>query len=245
MTSDPRGADGQGAAALVRDGVEFDERDQALLREIDRTGSVAAASSKLGRSRPRDLDRIETLESVFGELVERRRGGSGGGGSQLTDTGEQLLARYERLQVALTATAQVPETVLQGTVTDLSGELAEVDTPIGRVRGLHDDVAVGEAIQVRVSADAITLLDPGSDPEPDATSARNRLRGTVSEIDRGETVLTVHIAVENTEFRALVTDNSARRLDLAEHRDVVLTWKATATRLVGESRDKEGDGNNQ
>lgn len=236
MTSDQSGADGQGAAALVCEGVEFDERDQTLLREIDRTGSVAAASSNLGRSRPRDLDRIETLEAVFGELVERRRGGSGGGGSQLTDTGDQLLARYERLQVALTATAQVPETVLQGTVTDLSGELAEVDTPVGRVRGLHDDVTVGDQLQVRVGADSITLLDPGSDPEPDATSARNRLVGTITGIDRGETVLTVHVAVGDADFQALVTDNSAQRLDLHENREVVLTWKATATRLVSESR---------
>lgn len=235
MTSDP-GADGHGTAALVRDGVEFGERDRALLREIDQTGSVAAASSNLGRSRPRDLSRIETLEETFGELVERRRGGSGGGGSQLTDTGEQLLARYERLQVALTATAQVPETVLKGTVTDLSGELAEVDTPVGRVRGLHDDVTVGDQLQVRIGADSITLLDPGSDPEPDATSARNRLVGTIAGIDRGETVLTVHVAVGDADFQALVTDNSAQRLDLHENREVVLTWKATATRLVSESR---------
>lgn len=234
MANEP-GADGHGTAALVRDGVEFDERDQTLLRAIDRTGSVAAASSNLGRSRPRDLDRIETLEAAFGELVERQRGGSDGGGSQLTDTAERLLARYERLQVALTATAAVPETVLRGTVTGLSGELADVDTPVGTVRGLHDDVAVGEAVEVRIGADAITILDPGSDPEPDATSARNRLHGTVSRIDRGETVLTVHVAVDDTEFQALVTDNSARRLALAEHRDVVLTWKATATRLVGEN----------
>lgn len=234
MADDP-GADGHGTAALVRDGVEFDERDQALLREIGRTGSVAAASSNLGRSRPRDLDRIGRLETAFGELVERQRGGSGGGGSRLTATAEQLLARYERLQVALTATAQVPETVLRGTVTELSGELAEVDTPVGRVRGLHGGVAVGETVQVRIGADALTILAPGSDPEPDATSARNRLRGTVSGVNHGETVLTVHIAVESSEFRALVTDNSARRLDLAEHREVVLTWKATATRLVSES----------
>ncbi len=233
------GTDGEGTAALVRDGVEFDERDRVLLREIERTGSVSRASSNLGRSRPRDLSRIETLEETFGELVDRQRGGSGGGGSQLTDTGTELLARYERLQVALTATAQVPETVLQGTVTALSGELAEVDTAVGAVRGLHDDVAVGDQLQVRVGADSITLLDPGSDPEPDATSARNRLVGTVAGIDRGETVLTVHVAVGDAEFQALVTNNSAQRLDLRENRAVVLTWKATATRLVSEPHQQK------
>lgn len=227
---------GRGAAALIRDGVEFDGRDRALLREIDRTGSVAEASSNLGRSRPRDLSRIETLESAFGAVVERRRGGSGGGGSQLTEAGDQLLARYERLQAALTATAQVPETVLRGTVSDISGELASVETPVGVVRGLHDGVTVGADVQVRIGADSITLLAPGSDPEPDSTSARNRLDGSITEIDRGETVFTVDLRAADTEFRALVTDSSASKLDLAEGREVVLTWKATATRLVGEGR---------
>jgi molybdate transport system regulatory protein len=235
-TDSETGTDGQGAAALVRDGVEFDERDRALLREIDRTGSVSRASENLGRSRPRDLSRIETLEDAFGAVVERQRGGSGGGGSQLTATGETLLARYERLQAALSATAQVPETVLSGRVSDVSGELAEVDTPVGTVRGLHDGVAVGENVQARIGADSITLLDPGNDPEPDSTSARNRLTGPITEIDRGETVLTVRVTVDDTDFRALVTDSSANKLGLAEGREVVLTWKATATRLVGESR---------
>lgn len=234
--SDSEGTDGQGAAALVSNGVEFDRRDRALLREIERTGSVARASSNLGRSRPRDLSRIETLEDAFGELVERQRGGSGGGGSQLTSNAEDLLARYERLQAALTATAQVPETVLRGTVTEISGELAEVDSSVGHVRGLHDGVAVGDSVQARIGADAITLLDPGSDPEPDSTSARNRLDGSITDIDRGETVLTVEVTAGGAAFRALVTDSSAEKLGLADGRDVVLTWKATATRLVGENR---------
>ncbi|MXR51496.1 LysR family transcriptional regulator [Halovenus sp. WSH3] len=233
MTDSDPTTDGQGAAALVSNGVEFDSRDAALLREIDRTGSVARASSNLGRSRARALSRIDTLEDAFGELVERHRGGSGGGGSQLTQPAEALLGRYERLQAALTATAQVPETVLRGTVTERSGELAEVDTAVGAIRGLHDGVAVGDEVQARIGADSITLLDPSGDPEPDATSARNRLVGSITEVDRGETVLTARVSVGGVVFQALVTADSARRLALGERGKIVLTWKATATRLVG------------
>lgn len=228
--------DGQGAAVLVCDGVEFDERDAALLAEIDRTGSVSRASENLGRSRARDLSRIETLEAAFGELVERTRGGSGGGGSQLTDTARNLLARFDRLTVALTATAQVPETVLHGTVTAVSGELANVETAVGTVRGLHDGVTDTAKVQVRIGADAITLVAPGDDPKPNSTSARNRLRGTVTAVAEGETVVTVTIAVGNQEFQALVTEDSADRLELNTDRELVLTWKATATRLVAEPR---------
>lgn len=225
---------GQGRAALLREGVEFGERDAALLEEVAKTGSVAKASTNLGRSRARDLSRIEELESVFGDLVERHRGGSGGGGSRLTDNATRLLNQYERLQVALSATAQVPETALEGTVSSVSGELADITTDVGTVRGLHDGVAVEDSVQVRIGADSLTVLAPASDPDPDSTSARNRLSGTVTRIDRGETVFTVAVDVDGTVFRALVTEDSADRLELGEGRGVVLTWKATATRIIHE-----------
>lgn len=228
------GTNGRGQAVLLADGVEFDDDDAALLRAIDRTGSVAKASSELGRSRARALSRIETLEAAFGDLVERRRGGSGGGGSQITETGRKLLGRYDRLAAAIAATAQVPETVLRGKVTGTVGELADLETDLGVVRGLHNGVTAGDRAQARIGADAVTIHDPADDPEPDSTSARNRLRGSVTAVDPGETVLTASIDVAGTVVRALLTDDSAKRLGVAEGSDVVLTWKATATRVIRE-----------
>lgn len=225
-------ATGRGRATLVEDDVEFDARDADLLRAVDRAGSVAAAASDLDRSRARALRRIEDLEGAFGELVVRQRGGSGGGGSRLTDEATRLLARYDRLAAALGAAARVPETVLDGEVADVDGELATVDTPVGPVRALHDGVAVGDRVQVRIGADAVTLHAPADAPAPATTSARNQVRGDVREVDRGETVCTVGIDVDGTAFRALVTVDSAERLGLETGRSVVVSWKATATRLV-------------
>lgn len=225
---------GEARAALVREGVELDERDVRLLREIDETGSVAKASTSLGRSRARDLSRIEKLESAFGDLVERHRGGSDGGGSRLTANATQLLNRYERLRLALSATARVPETVLEGSVSSISGELATVTTSVGTLRGLHNGVNLDDLVQVRVGADSLTVLDPVADPGPDVTSARNQLSGTVTEIEQGETVFTASIDVNGAVFRVLVTEDSVDRLELAAGREVVLTWKATATRLTRE-----------
>jgi molybdate transport system regulatory protein len=232
------GTTGRGRAALLEDGVEFDDDDAALLRAIGRTGSVAEASSKLGRSRARALSRIQALEAAFGELVERRRGGSGGGGSRLTEAAIRLLNRYDRLAAALAATAQVPETVLEGTVTAVTGELAAVETAVGTVDGLHDGLRPDAGVQVRIGADAITILDPGGDPEPDSTSARNRLSGTVTGVDRGETVSEIDVDVSGTVFRALITDESASRLGIRTGERVAITWKATATRLVGRTHSE-------
>ncbi|GAB6880274.1 hypothetical protein JCM17823_25480 [Halorubrum gandharaense] len=237
---------GRARATLVgsEEEVEFDGRDAALLRAVERTGSVASAANDQGRSRARALRRIETLEDGFGPLVERTRGGSGGGGSRLTAAATALLTRHDRLAAAVDAAARVPETVLDGTVTAVDGELATVDTAVGTVRSIHGGVAVGGRVQVRVGADTATLHAPADAPQPGATSARNRVRGTVDAIDAGETVLTIEIRVLTDElasddgasadvtFRALVTADSAGRLDLAPDEPVVVTWKATATRLV-------------
>jgi molybdate transport system regulatory protein len=223
---------GRGRTALVEGDVEFDRRDATLLREIDRTGSVAGAASELGRSRARSLTRIETLETAFGALVERRRGGKRGGGSRLTDEGRRLLDRFDRLDAALTAAASVPETVLRGTVVAVDGELASVETDAGTLSGLHEGLAIDDGVQVRIGADAVTLYEPSTDPRPDATSARNRLRGRVSAIESGETVETVTVSVDGASFEALITAESTTRLGLEPGRSVVLSWKATATRLV-------------
>lgn len=261
--SSPTAAAGRGRAALIEDGVEFDDRDATLLRAVDAAGSVAGAASELGRSRARALSRIETLEGAYGTLVERRRGGEGGGGSRLAAPGRRLLDRYDRLQAVLAATAAVPETVLDGTVVAVDGELAVVDTPVGELSGLHGGgadgengreagVAAGDAVQVRIGADAVTVNDAANAVDPDATSARNCLAGRVRSVAPGETVSTVRIAVDGegddstggtepsdgdgptdgVEVAALITAESVDRLGLAPGDPVSIRWKATATRLV-------------
>ena len=237
------GAAGRGRAALIEDGTEFGGRDAALLRAIHEAGSVAGAAAELGRSRARALSRIEGLEDAFGTLVERRRGGSEGGGSRLTAAGRDLLDRYDRLQAVLAATAQVPETVLDGTVERVDGELADVDTPVGQVRGLHEGTgesqagggAPGDPVQVRIGADAVTIYTGDERIDPDATSARNRRRGTVVGVDAGETVSTVRVAAGEANavvVRVLITAESAERLALEAGDEVAIRWKATTTRVV-------------
>lgn len=232
---DPEGEPAATArATLRRDGTAFDADDAALLRAVAAEGSVAGAAAALGRSRARALARLETLEDAFGSLVERTRGGAGGGGSRLTDRGEAVLARFDRLERGLLLSARAPETALDGVVVAVDGELATVATPLGDVRALHDGLAAGDDAAVRVGADAVTLQGTDATPAADETSARNRFTGTVSAVDRGETVATVRVRVDGADVTvaALVTTASVDRLDLAPGRAVTVSWKATATAAV-------------
>ncbi|MFB6155723.1 MAG: TOBE domain-containing protein [Haloferacaceae archaeon] len=232
-----------GFEARLRAGdVTFGPDDASLLRAIEEHGSVSGAASALGRSRARSLSRLESLEEAFGPLVERRRGGPSGGGSSLTAEARDVLARFDRLRAALSGTAGVAETVLDGTVTETTGELGLVETAAGTVRALvvderderheRDDYA-GAAVQVSVRADAVTLHAPEDAPPGGGTSARNRFRGEVRGLDVGEAIAHVELDVGlDDPLLALVTVESVDRLSLSVGDEVVATFKATATRAT-------------
>jgi len=218
-------------ARIGQGDVTLTARDVELLRAIDDHGSINAAATALGRSYSRAQQRIVELEEAFGELVVRKRGGSGGGGSQLTDDARNLLSRYDRLRAEFTGVAETAETVLTGRVVDRDGELATVETLAGTVRALVPED--GDEVRLTLRADAVTLQSPSKSPDPDRTSARNRLEGTVLTVDTGEAVALVTVDVGgDVRLSALVTESSVEKLRLHRGTPVVASFKATATRGV-------------
>jgi len=218
-------------ARIGQGDVTLAARDVDLLRAIDEHGSINAAATALGRSYSRAQQRIVELEGAFGDLVERKRGGSGGGGSQLTENARSLLSRYDRLRAEFTGVAETAETVIEGRIVEREGELATVETAAGPVRAIVPPN--GDAVRLTLRADAVTLQSPSQSPDSDRTSARNRLRGTVLTIDAGESVALVTVDVGGEiELSALVTTSSVERLNLHRGTPVVVSFKATATRGV-------------
>lgn len=218
-------------ATLRADGVAFGERDAELLRTVDEAGSLNAAASELGRSYSRAHDRLTDLEDAFGSLVERQRGGSGGGGSALTDRARELLGAFDRLRAGYSAIAETTETVLDGDVVDREGELGTVETAAGTVRALLPPET--DSVEVVLRADAVTLHDPADAPAGSETSARNRFAGEVVAVNRGEAVCRVSVDVGAADaLVALVTEESRQRLALEPGREVVASFKATATRTT-------------
>lgn len=215
-------------AHLASDGVQFTERDAALLRAIDDAGSLNAAAEALGRSYSRSQRRVVELEDAFGQLVERHRGGSGGGGSSLTVAAETLLAEFSRLEAEFSGVTEVAETVLEGRVRHRTGELGTVDTDAGTVRALVP--ADTDHVRVAIRADAITLHPPAAVPEGE-TSARNEFRGTVTDIVAGDAVARVTLDIgADTDLLVLVTRTSIETLSLSIGDSVAASFKATATR---------------
>jgi len=72
-----------------------------LLRQLILTGSIRAAAQDLNMSYPRALKLIEQLNGAFVHpLVETKHGGADGGGALVTETGQQILALYEKICAA-------------------------------------------------------------------------------------------------------------------------------------------------
>jgi molybdate transport system regulatory protein len=80
-----------------------------LLEGIRETGSIAAAGRRLGMSYKRAWYLVETMNRCFRRpLVEASKGGRAGGGARLTELGQEVLARYRRMET-LTSEAIEPE----------------------------------------------------------------------------------------------------------------------------------------
>jgi molybdate transport system regulatory protein len=78
-----------------------------LLSGIAETGSIAAASRRMGMSYKRAWYLIDTLNGNFREpLVTSAKGGRAGGGAALTDTGRTVLELYRRVQRNAAAAVQ-------------------------------------------------------------------------------------------------------------------------------------------
>lgn len=205
-------------------------RDVRLLSAIDEHGSMSRAADELGRSYPHLQRRVVELESAFGQLTRRNRGGSGGGGTTLTDEGHALIRRFERLRSELYGVTAVAESIIPGSVVERSGELATVDTAVGLLT--VRDVEGAREVDVALRADAVVLVDTVA-PADTRTSLRNRLTGTVASIDRRETTATVTVDVgSDVTIDSVVTTESVDRLDLEVGTRVVAAFKSTAARAT-------------
>ena len=85
-----------------------------LLQGIKETGSIAGAGRRLDMSYRRAWLLVETMNACFNApLVEARKGGRTGGTAILTKTGEDVLARYRRIEETALSVTKADRVALQ------------------------------------------------------------------------------------------------------------------------------------
>jgi molybdate transport system regulatory protein len=83
----------------LRAGVAIGPGKADLLEGVRDTGSIAAAGRRMGMSYKRAWYLVDSMNGCFrAPLVEAAKGGAAGGGARLTPLGEEVLARYRRMQ---------------------------------------------------------------------------------------------------------------------------------------------------
>ncbi len=77
----------------------FGSGREALLKAIDKMGSINKASRHINLSYRKALSYIQTMEHRLGtKLVDRHAGGLHGGGASLTEKAKEFLRKYEMLE---------------------------------------------------------------------------------------------------------------------------------------------------
>lgn len=86
---------------VLNSGARIGPGKAALLESVRDTGSISAAARAMGMDYKRAWLLVDSINRAFDTpAVERLTGGPRGGGASLTTFGEELLARYRRLQDA-------------------------------------------------------------------------------------------------------------------------------------------------
>lgn len=79
----------------------------ALLKAIEKTGSISAAAKALGMSYPRAWKLTQNLNASFKKtIVDIFQGGPSRGGSKLTPAGLELIILYDQITIKAKMSAQ-------------------------------------------------------------------------------------------------------------------------------------------
>lgn len=94
-----------------------------ILEGIRETGSIAATGRRMKMSYKRAWLMVDSMNRCFSRpLVSAAKGGKRGGGATLTPLGEEVLARYRRMQ-------ELAEAAIAGEVQGLLESMASNDDP--------------------------------------------------------------------------------------------------------------------
>jgi molybdate transport system regulatory protein len=223
----------QGDLWLGRKGKAFLSANRIdLLESVDRLGSITRAAQDVGLSYKAAWDAVDAMSNLADRpLMIRATGGQHGGGSQLT---ERLLAQmqaqvhdFDKLNELIKAITMKTSArnQLRGTVKAVHKGAVNADVILDIGDGLEifanitneavEDLGLkpGRAAVALIKASFI-LLSPDSDIR---ISARNRLRGTVTEVIPGAVNCEIKMQLAGARvLTAIVTSDALKELGLVK-----------------------------
>ena len=227
-----------------------------LLSKIAELGSISQAAKSMKMSYKSAWDAVDHMNNLAGEpLLHRISGGKGGGSTTLTERGKQLITNFQRIeqihQRFLQELSQETGNIIDdlfvlkrlsmktsarnqffGTVKSIQvgaiNDAIEITT-VTRESTQELDLKVGREVFALIKASSIILV---SEAEDVRFSARNQFAGTVARIQTGAVNSEVVVSVGDSTLAVIITNDSAKNLELKEGSPVTAIFKASSV-IVG------------
>ena len=219
------------------DGNSFllNEKKFKLLTYINETESITEAAKLTKISYRTALNYIDKMESTLDiAIVSTKKGGSGGGGStKLTVEGLQILKECKKINAIMELHRETNE--LEAEIIDIDTEKGDMTLKIKDLEltiPLNKQYVVGDKILALISYDNISItLRPHKSSlykalQPQNSSIRNVLEGTVTELKLRDETVRVRITVSGVDIFADITLSALKDLNLELGKEVFISFKA-------------------
>lgn len=219
------------------DGNSFllNEKKFKLLTYINETESITEAAKLTKISYRTALNYIDKMETSLDiAVVSTRKGGSGGGGgTKLTVEGLQILKECKKINAIMELHRETNE--LEAEIINIDYEKGDMTLKIKDLEltiPLNKQYAVGDKILALISYDNISItLRPHKSSlykalQPQNSSIRNVLEGTVTELKLKDETVRVRINVSGVDIYADITLSALKDLNLELGKEVFISFKA-------------------
>ncbi len=219
------------------DGNSFllNEKKFKLLTYINETESITEAAKLTKISYRTALNYIDKMETSLDiAVVSTRKGGSGGGGgTKLTVEGLQILKECKKINAIMELHRETNE--LEAEIINIDHEKGDMTIKIKDLEltiPLNKQYDVGDKILALISYDNISItLRPHKSSlykalQPQNSSIRNVLEGTVTELKLKDETVRVRINVSGVDIYADITLSALKDLNLELGKEVFISFKA-------------------
>ena len=219
------------------DGNSFllNEKKFKLLTYINETESITEAAKLTKISYRTALNYIDKMETTLDiAVVSTRKGGSGGGGgTKLTVEGLQILKECKKINAIMELHRETNE--LEAEIVNIDHEKGDMTLKIKDLEltiPLNKQYSVGDKILALISYDNISItLRPHKSSlykalQPQNSSIRNVLEGTVTELKLKDETVRVRISVSGVDIFADITLSALKDLNLELGKEVFISFKA-------------------